>query len=53
MKQKHLFPLIRKNVIKLLNGYIQLDSIINKIDEYIVYQNLETMLVLWFNCYRM
>lgn len=40
MKQKHLFPLIRKNIIKLLNGYIQLDSIINKIDEYIVYPKL-------------
>ncbi|WP_221567074.1 ROK family protein [Alkalihalobacillus sp. TS-13] len=36
MKQKHLFPLVRKHVMKLLNGYIQHANILEKIDEYIV-----------------
>ncbi|MGP4079092.1 ROK family protein [Pseudalkalibacillus sp. R45] len=36
MKQKHLFPLVREQVVKLLNGYIQHENILEKIDEYIV-----------------
>jgi fructokinase len=36
MKQEHLFPLIRENVAKLLNGYIQHENILEKINEYIV-----------------
>ncbi|MDR7073235.1 ROK family protein [Fictibacillus barbaricus] len=36
MKQEHLFPLIRENVAKLLNGYIKHENIFGKIDEYIV-----------------
>lgn len=40
MKQKQLFPKIRENVKKLLNGYIQTNSILENIDEYIVYPEL-------------
>jgi fructokinase len=36
MSQKHLFPLLRRNVTQLLNGYIQKSKIIDKIDAYIV-----------------
>jgi fructokinase len=36
MNQKHLFPLIREEVKRLLNGYIQLPLIMKKIEEYIV-----------------
>lgn len=36
MQQKQLFPLIRSQVQKLLNGYIQVPSIIEEIDSYIV-----------------
>jgi fructokinase len=36
MHQGHLFPLIREQVRRLLNGYIQLPMILEKIDEYIV-----------------
>lgn len=40
MKYKHLFPIIRKAVIKLLNGYVQNDSIFKDIDNYIVSTDL-------------
>lgn len=40
MKQSHLFPLIRKNVQNMLNGYIQVEEIMNNIDNYIVYPEL-------------
>ncbi|MEG0137161.1 MAG: ROK family protein [Cetobacterium sp.] len=40
MKQQHLFPLIRKEVVKLLNGYVQTKEICKNIDEYIVYPGL-------------
>ena len=40
MKHKHLFPIIRKAVIKLLNGYVQNDSIFKDIDNYIVSTDL-------------
>lgn len=35
MQQSHLFPMIRKKVKKLINGYVQHDYL-EKIDEYIV-----------------
>lgn len=40
MKQKQLFPLIRKNVKELLNGYVQKNEILEVIDDYIVYPGL-------------
>lgn len=40
MKQKQLFPLIRKNVKELLNGYVQKSEILENIDNYIVYPGL-------------
>ncbi|MEV2909274.1 ROK family protein [Paenibacillus larvae] len=40
MKQKQLFPLIHRNLIELLNGYIQNDAILKNIEEYIVYPEL-------------
>ena len=36
MKQGHLYPLIRREVQELLNGYIQAPEILDRIDEYIV-----------------
>ena len=36
MGQKHLFPLIQEEVKRLLNGYIQLPLILERIDEYIL-----------------
>jgi fructokinase len=35
-QQKHLFPLIHEEVKRLLNGYIRLPMILERIDEYIV-----------------
>lgn len=40
MKQKHLFPKIRKNVIELLQGYLHTNQILKDIDNYIVYPEL-------------
>lgn len=40
MKQKHLFPKIRKNVIELLQGYLHTNEILKDIDNYIVYPEL-------------
>lgn len=40
MKQKQLFPLIRKNVQKFLNGYVHKKEILEEIDKYIVYPGL-------------
>lgn len=42
MQQKHLFPLIREKTIRLLNGYIQADAILDQIDTYIVEPGLGT-----------
>lgn len=42
MQQKHLFPLIRKKAIHLLNGYIPAPQITNHVDEYIVDPGLGT-----------
>lgn len=36
MSQEHLFPLIRAEVIRLLNGYVQSPAILRGIDGYIV-----------------
>lgn len=36
MKQAHLFPLIRQEVQRLLNGYVQAAEILTDIDRYIV-----------------
>lgn len=40
MKHKQLLPIIRKAVVKLLNGYVQTEQIFKKIDEYIVTPDL-------------
>ncbi len=40
MKQKHIFPLIRKNVQELLNGYVARREILEDIENYIVYPEL-------------
>lgn len=36
MKQRHLFPRIRAEVVALLNGYVQAPEILDCIDQYIV-----------------
>ncbi|QRN97937.1 ROK family protein [Archangium violaceum] len=36
MAQRHLFPLVRSEVVRLLNGYIQSPAILEHIDAYIV-----------------
>ncbi|MBK8049275.1 MAG: ROK family protein [Anaerolineales bacterium] len=36
MDQRQLFPMIRRNVTEILNGYIQTPALSNNIDEYIV-----------------
>ena len=41
MKQNQLFPKIRKNVKKILNGYISKKEILEGIDDYIVSPGLE------------
>lgn len=40
MEQKHLFPMIRKNVKEYLNGYIHIPEIIDHLDDYIIPPNL-------------
>ncbi|MFA9398968.1 MAG: ROK family protein [Clostridiaceae bacterium] len=40
MQQEHLFPLIRKNVLDMLNGYVSKKEILEDIDNYIVYPAL-------------
>ena len=42
MQQKHLFPLIRKKTLELLNGYVQAKEILEEIDSYIVEPGLGT-----------
>ena len=42
MQQKHLFPLIRKKTLDLLNGYVQHREILENIDGYIVETGLGT-----------
>jgi len=36
MKREHLYPMIREEVLKRLNGYVRSSAILNGIDEYIV-----------------
>jgi len=36
MKQRRLFPLVRRRVQELLNGYLQAPAILDRIDDYIV-----------------
>jgi fructokinase len=36
MDQRHIFPLLRKNVLELLNGYVQAPELLEDIDAYIV-----------------
>jgi len=36
MDQQQLFPLVRKEVQTLLNGYVQKPEILERIDDYIV-----------------
>ena len=40
MKQQQLFPLIRKYVLEFLNGYVQKEEILEKIEDYVVYPGL-------------
>ena len=40
MKQVHLLPLVHKQVVELLNGYVPLPQITERIDEYIVLPDL-------------
>ena len=42
MQQKHLFPLIREKTLKLLNGYVQHEAILDHMDSYIVEPGLGT-----------
>ena len=42
MQQKHLFPLIRRKTLALLNGYVQAKEILENIDSYIVEPGLGT-----------
>ncbi len=42
MQQKHLFPLIRKKTLELLNGYIQADALLRNMDSYITEPGLGT-----------
>ena len=42
MQQKHLFPMIRRKTLALLNGYIQSQKILDQIDSYIVEPGLGT-----------
>ncbi len=36
MRQRHLFPLVRREVLTLLNGYVQAPAILKQADRYIV-----------------
>jgi fructokinase len=36
MQQEHLFPLIRRELLVLLNGYVQSPAILDDIDSYVV-----------------
>lgn len=40
MKQKQLFPLIHKNLLELLNGYVSLPEILEDMENYVVYPAL-------------
>ncbi|MFN0123434.1 MAG: ROK family protein [Blastocatellia bacterium] len=36
MQQSHLFPMIRAEIVRLLNGYLQVPAIVRDIDQFIV-----------------
>lgn len=36
MQQDHLFPMVRQELVKVLNGYIRSDAILANIDQYVV-----------------
>ncbi len=42
MQQPHLFPLIRKEVLRLLGGYVQHPAVLNGMEDYIVPPGLQT-----------
>ena len=42
MHQEHVFPKIRREVLKLLNGYVQHTAILDNIETYIVEPGLGT-----------
>jgi fructokinase len=42
MEQPHLFPLVRRRVRELLNGYLQAPIILDRIDDYVVPPGLGT-----------
>ncbi len=42
MQQKHLFPLIRKETLRLLGGYVQHPAVLNGMEDYIVPPGLQT-----------
>ena len=42
MQQPHLFPLIRKETLKLLGGYVQHSAILSGMEDYIVPPGLQT-----------
>lgn len=41
MEQTHLFPIIRQEILKILNGYVRSDVILNQIDSYVVAPGLK------------
>ena len=41
LQQKHLFPMIHKKVLQLLNGYVADERVLKHIDEYIVAPGLD------------
>ena len=42
MQQQHLFPLIRRETLRLLGGYVQHSAILNGMEDYIVPPGLKT-----------
>ena len=36
MQQQHLFPLVRRELLRLLNGYIRATALMDEIDQYVV-----------------
>src|SRR5205807_9801065 len=43
MQQTHLFGLIRADLLKLLNGYIQAPELLERVDEFVVPPRLESL----------
>ncbi|MFH1570014.1 MAG: ROK family protein, partial [Gemmatimonadota bacterium] len=36
MQQAHLFPMVRRELLRQLNGYIRVPAIVERVDEYVV-----------------